>query len=205
MPVTINQFGKAIVAAGVMSADDVKSLWSALPAAGRPKDGETFADFLVQQGKLTDFQSQELLSGSGAPLVLGDYVLLSRIGAGGMGQVFKAQHRHMERLVAIKLLPAAMTKDEAAVKRFQREVKAAAKLAHNNIVQAYDAGVQRGVWYLVMEYVEGRDLLGHRQRAWSVLGARGRRLHPASGSRPRLRPRRRRYPSRHQAGQFVVG
>ena len=51
-----------------------------------------------------------------------------------------------------------MTKDEAAVKRFQREVEAAAKLSHPNIVQAHDAGVQRGVWYLVMEYVEGSDL-----------------------------------------------
>ncbi len=51
-----------------------------------------------------------------------------------------------------------MTKDEATVKRFQREVKAAAKLSHPNIVHANDASVQRGVWYLVMEYVEGRDL-----------------------------------------------
>lgn len=64
----------------------------------------------------------------------------------------------MDRQVAVKLLPAAMTKDEASVKRFQREVKAAAKLTHPNIVQAFDAGVQRGVWYLVMEYVEGHDL-----------------------------------------------
>ena len=90
--------------------------------------------------------------------VLGDYELFEKIGAGGMGQVFKAQHRHMKRLVAIKLLPDAVTRDEATVKRFQREVEAAAKLSHPNIVAAYDAGVQRGVWYLVMEYVEGRDL-----------------------------------------------
>ena len=94
------------------------------------------------------FQASELLSGSGTPLVLGDYVMLAKIGAGGMGQVFKAQHRHMERLVAIKLLPPAMTKDEAAVKRFQREVEAAAKLSHPNIVHAHDAGVQRGVWII---------------------------------------------------------
>jgi serine/threonine protein kinase/WD40 repeat protein len=89
---------------------------------------------------------------------LGDYELLEKIGAGGMGQVFKAQHRHMDRIVAIKLLPTALTQDAAAVKRFQREVKAVAKLTHPNIVQAYDASVQRGVWYLVMEYVEGCDL-----------------------------------------------
>src|SRR5205814_9466125 len=111
-----------------------------------------------KRGQLNEFQAKELLSGNNTPLVLGDYILLSKIGAGGMGQVFKAEHRHMKRLAAIKLLPAAMTKDEAAVKRFQREVQAAAKLSHPNIVQAHDASMQRGVWYLVMEYVEGRDL-----------------------------------------------
>ena len=117
-----------------------------------------FAGLLVKQGQFTEFQSQELLASSGTPLVLGDYVLLSKLGAGGMGQVFKARHRHMDRLVAIKLLPAAMTKDQATVSRFQREVKAAAKLSHPNIVAAHDASVQRGVWYLVMECVEGNDL-----------------------------------------------
>src|SRR6185295_3637604 len=79
-------------------------------------------------------------------------------GAGGMGQVFKAEHRRMKRVVAIKMLPPAMTKDAAAIKRFQREVEAAAKLSHPNIVAAHDADECRGMHYLVMEYVEGRDL-----------------------------------------------
>ncbi len=158
MAISIDQLGKAIVASGLATADELKSLWTSLSVAEKPKDSETFASLLVKHGKLNEFQSQELLSGSTTPLVLGDYVLLGKIGAGGMGQVFKAQHRHMKRLVAVKLLPAAVTKDEATVKRFQREVEAAAKLSHPNIVHANDAGVQRGVWYLVMEYVEGRDL-----------------------------------------------
>ena len=136
----------------------MKALWAELPADERPKDGESFSSLLVRRERLNDFQAQELLGGSGTPLVLGDYVLLSKIGAGGMGQVFKAQHRVMERLVAIKLLPAAMTKDEGAIKRFQREVRAAAKLSHPNIVAAHDASFARGVWYLVMEYVAGQDL-----------------------------------------------
>src|SRR6185437_3680412 len=103
-------------------------------------------------------QSQELLSGRNTPLLLNQYLILAKIGAGGMGQVFKAQHRKMKRLVAIKLLPSAMTKDEAAIKRFQREVEAAAKLSHPNIVAATDADECRGMHYLVMEYVEGKDL-----------------------------------------------
>lgn len=141
-----------------MPADELQTLWAALPPNQRPQHGAAVAALLVQRGVLTEFQSQVLMSGSGAPLVLGDYVLLAKIGAGGMGEVFKAQHRHMKRLVAVKLLPAAVTNDEATVKRFQREVQAAARLSHRNIVHANDAGVQRGVWYLVMEYVEGRDL-----------------------------------------------
>jgi serine/threonine protein kinase/formylglycine-generating enzyme required for sulfatase activity len=156
--VTADQFARALIAAGLMSTDEVKALWSEVPVASRPKSGGTFAQLLVTRGTLTEFQAQEILSGSSTPLVLGDYVLLGKIGAGGMGQVFKAQHRRMDRLVAVKLLPAAMTKDTAAVQRFQREVKAAAKLTHPNIVQAYDAGEQRGIHYLVMEFVEGRDL-----------------------------------------------
>ncbi|MDX1946545.1 MAG: LamG-like jellyroll fold domain-containing protein, partial [Pirellulaceae bacterium] len=160
MPLSADQFAKALIAAGLSSAGEIKTFWNALPAGQKPKDGETLAKRLVEHGKLTPFQSEELLSGTGTPLVLGDYILLAKIGAGGMGQVFKAQHRHMDRLVAIKLLPAALTKDAAAVQRFQREVKAAARLSHPNIVQAHDASVQRGVWYLVMEYVEGRDLSG---------------------------------------------
>ena len=158
MVLTVDQFGKAVVASGLISGSELKALWAALPSDQRPKNGDAIANLLVAQNKFNEFQSKEILSGSPTPLVLGDYVLLAKIGAGGMGQVFKAEHRHMKRLVAIKLLPETLTKDEETVKRFQREVQAAARLVHQNIVQAYDASVQRGVWYLVMECVEGRDL-----------------------------------------------
>ncbi|MCE9603383.1 MAG: SUMF1/EgtB/PvdO family nonheme iron enzyme [Planctomycetia bacterium] len=158
MAITVEQFGKAVVASGVMTPEEVKAVWATFAPQDRPYDGEAFAKRLIALKKLTEFQAGEIFAGRDTPLVLGDYVLLSKIGAGGMGQVFQGQHRHMERLVAIKLLPAALTKDENAIKRFQREVKAAAKLAHPNIVQSHDASVQRGSWYLVMEYVDGRDL-----------------------------------------------
>ncbi len=155
---TVDEFGKAVIASGLLSASDLKALWAALPAEKRPKSDQGFAKLLVDQGKITPFHAQELLSGSTTPLVLGDYVLLAKIGAGGMGQVFKAKHRRMDRIVAIKLLPAAMTKDADSIKRFEREVKAAARLSHPNIVTAYDAGESRGVHYLVMEHVDGQDL-----------------------------------------------
>ncbi len=75
-----------------------------------------------------------------------------------MGQVFKAEHRRMKRIVAIKMLPRNLTKDAPSVARFQREVEAAAKLSHPNIVAAYDADEAGGIHFLVMEYVEGNDL-----------------------------------------------
>jgi len=155
-----DQFADSVIAAGLLSAGEVGALLAGMTEEARPRDGEALARLLVERGALTEFQCRELLSGSGTPLVLGDYVLLSRIGAGGMGQVFMARHRRMKRLVAVKLLPAALSGDAAMIQRFEREVEAAAKLSHPNIVQAYDAGVERGVWYLAMEYVEGSDLAG---------------------------------------------
>src|SRR5262249_48271048 len=129
MALSLNDFGKAVVATGLMSADEIKSLFEGLPAQARPKNAAALGKLLEARGKLTPYQSAELVAGNGAGLVLGDYVILAKIGAGGMGQVFKAEHKHMGRLVAIKLLPPTLTKDEAAVKRFQREVRAAAKLS----------------------------------------------------------------------------
>ena len=75
-----------------------------------------------------------------------------------MGQVFKAQHRRMKRIVALKILPPKATNSEAAVKRFYQEVEMAARLHHPNIVTAFDAGESHGLHYLAMEYVDGRDL-----------------------------------------------
>jgi serine/threonine protein kinase len=158
MPLSVDQFKEALIASGLFETAQIETFWRSLPVDRQPHDADAFAKLLVDNEHLTAFQASELLSNGRTPLVLGDYVLLDRIGAGGMGQVFKAKHKHMDRLVAIKLISETMTKDASAVQRFQRELKAAAKLVHPNIVQAYDASVQRGVWYLVMEYVEGRDL-----------------------------------------------
>jgi serine/threonine protein kinase len=90
--------------------------------------------------------------------VLGEYVVLDKIGEGGMGQVLKARHRTMERIVALKILPSKSVDSPEAIKRFRREVQAAARLTHPNIVMAYDAGEHAGIHFLAMEYVEGKDL-----------------------------------------------
>jgi len=156
--ITAEQFGKALTASTLMTADEVRALWSALSADERPKDGASFAKLLVEQKKLTSFQAAELLAGRGARLSMGEYVLLAEIGAGGMGQVYKARHRRMKRFVALKVMSSAAMRDQAAVKRFQREVYAAARLEHPNIVTAYDSGESGDVKYLVMQFVDGGDL-----------------------------------------------
>lgn len=89
------------------------------------------------------------------------YRLLDWLGAGGMGVVFKAEHRLMGRPVALKVISRRLTADPAAVRRFRREVRAAARLDHPNIVRAYDAEQAGELHFLVTEYVEGEDLARH--------------------------------------------
>src|SRR6185295_14272543 len=113
---------------------------------------------LLRQGKVTKFQATQVWQGKGKSLVLGNYLLLEKIGQGGMGAVYKAEHRRMKRIVALKMLPPSMLKDPASAARFQREVEAAARLQHPNIVTAFDADNANGVHLLVMQYVEGSDL-----------------------------------------------
>ena len=92
---------------------------------------------------------------------LGAYTVLKQIGAGGMGHVYQARHETMDREVALKVLAPKLVDSPDGVRRFHREIKAAAKLEHPNIVTAHDAGEQDGLHYLVMQYVDGRDLASY--------------------------------------------
>ncbi len=155
MAVSLEQFAKHLEDSGILAGDTIRNL---IHPKGSAKDAEDLAKELVRQKKLTRFQAEEAYRGKGKSLVLGNYVLMEKIGAGGMGQVFKARHRRMDRIVAVKLLPAELTRDPSAIARFEREVKAAAKLRHPNIVAADDADEANGVHFLVMEYIDGSDL-----------------------------------------------
>ncbi len=86
------------------------------------------------------------------------YRVLELLGRGGMGEVYKAEHRLMHRPVAIKVIHRRLMKDAHAVERFRREVQAAARLSHPNIVAAYDAEQAGDLHFLAMEFVEGIDL-----------------------------------------------
>jgi serine/threonine-protein kinase len=116
---------------------------------------KALAGELLRRGWLTPYQANQLLQGKSEDLVLGSYMLLERLGEGGMGQVFKARHRNLGRIVALKLIRKERLDNPAMVKRFQREVRAAAALVHPNIMLAYDADEVNGTHILVMEFVEG--------------------------------------------------
>ena len=91
-------------------------------------------------------------------LTLGNYVILGKLGSGGMGSVYRARHTQMDRPVALKILSGRAVIRDVSIRRFRREVVAAAKLVHPNVVAAYDAGEVDGIPYLVMELVDGIDL-----------------------------------------------
>jgi Tol biopolymer transport system component len=89
---------------------------------------------------------------------LGPYEILSPLGAGGMGEVYKARDTRLERTVAIKILPPRFSEDADMKQRFEREAKAISALAHVNICALYDVGTHEGTEYLVMEHLEGQTL-----------------------------------------------
>src|SRR3974377_1505167 len=89
---------------------------------------------------------------------LGPYQIQSPLGAGGMGEVYRARDTRLERTVAIKILPEQLSKDPLRKQRFEREAKTISSLNHPNICTLHDIGSQDGVDYLVMECVEGETL-----------------------------------------------
>jgi serine/threonine protein kinase len=102
---------------------------------------------------------------------LGQFRIVERIGAGGMAMVFKAYQRTLDRHVAIKVLPALYARDPIFVKRFEREARSVARLAHPNIVQIHDFGEQDNITYIVMEYVDGGTLKDRLKRPLPVTEA----------------------------------
>src|SRR6266540_7560787 len=89
---------------------------------------------------------------------LGPYEILSPLGAGGMGEVYKARDTRLERTVAIKVLPERLSSSPEIRQRFEREAKTISQLSHPHICALYDVGNQDGTEYLVMEYLEGETL-----------------------------------------------
>jgi serine/threonine protein kinase/WD40 repeat protein len=121
-------------------------------------DAKALARHLLQRDYLTAYQVNHILQGKVNELFLDNYILLERVGQGGMGQVFRARHRVMNRVVALKFIRQERLTNSEQVKRFHREIRMAAQLKHPNIVMSYDADQAGDTTFLVMEFVEGTDL-----------------------------------------------
>jgi len=152
--VSLEVFVACIQKCGLINPSEVELLLE----ENRATDSESFAKLLVGRRKLTRFQAKMLVRGRWKGLILGNYILLEKLGQGGMGAVFKARHRRMSRDVCLKVLHASHRKSRGILERFRREAKTVAALQHPNIVVAHDADEAEGVPFLVMEYIQGNDL-----------------------------------------------
>jgi serine/threonine-protein kinase len=121
-------------------------------------DARALARELIVRDWLTPYQANQLLQGRGEELLLGPYRLMDRLGARGMGQVFKAHHVRMDRIVALKIIPKDRVSNPVALGRFYREARAVAKLSHPNIVVAFEVNQVGETPFLAMENVDGIDL-----------------------------------------------
>ncbi|MGH9814084.1 MAG: protein kinase domain-containing protein, partial [Candidatus Acidiferrales bacterium] len=95
---------------------------------------------------------------------LGPYEILAPLGAGGMGEVYKARDTRLDRTVAIKVLPAHFAENERLRQRFEREARSLASLSHPHICTLYDVGHENGIHFLVMEYLEGETLAARLEK-----------------------------------------
>jgi len=155
MPVALETFLSQLSSSGIVPEEKLKVVVSKKASFA---DCEALARDMIKSRLLTKYQAEQILGGRGKSLTMGKYQILEKIGAGGMGQVFKAFHCSTERIVAIKVILGKGKIDPEVVKRFEREVKAAAKLVHSNIITVFDADQADGRIFMVMEYIKGDDL-----------------------------------------------
>jgi serine/threonine-protein kinase len=123
-----------------------------------PEDAQPLAAFLVDKGLITAWQAEKLMEKKYRGFFLGKYRMLRLLGSGGMSTVYLAEHRLMHRQRAIKVLPRRRVNDSSYLARFHLEAQATAQLDHPNIVRCYDVDNEDDTHYIVMEYIEGKDL-----------------------------------------------
>jgi eukaryotic-like serine/threonine-protein kinase len=201
MAMRLQEFVRRVIRGRLMTEGELAEYLDTFPTERRPADGDALARALARDEKLTDFQATAIFRGEEDRLMLGEFALLSEIGKGGMGRVFKAVHVPSRAVAAIKVLPDDAIRPAAAPEtgpetsegpagqrsvtlgRFQQEVMVASRLCHPNIVAAYESGEHNGIYYLVMEYVDGQDLATRIQEhgpvpvavaiGWILQAARG--------------------------------
>jgi eukaryotic-like serine/threonine-protein kinase len=154
------EVGKLVIDTGLATRSEIDFCRELLKQSSDPNQ-RSLSDLLVENNFITVNQAKRIRSqlderkNSQIP----GYVLLGKLGKGAMATVYKARQVSLDRIVAIKVLPKRLSENPEFVERFYKEGKAAARLSHNNIVQAIDVGsTPDGFHFFVMEYVEGKTL-----------------------------------------------
>src|SRR5437763_98888 len=155
------EIGRVALEAGLATPDELEFCREQQKQSSDPNQ-RSLADLLVENSFITVNQAKRIksqLEEKKNTSQIPGYNLLGKIGKGAMATVYKAKQLSLDRIVAIKVLPKRMSENKEFVDRFYYEGRAAAKLSHNNIVQAIDVGsTPDGFHYFVMEYIEGKTL-----------------------------------------------
>ncbi len=155
-----SRFYQAALQSGLIDEAGLDACWGLVPAEKRTPDAidRRLARQAITSGKLTLWQAQQLLAGRSTGYKIDKYILLDLLGRGGMGRVYLAKDVRLNRHVALKILSHERMNNPRAIARFQREAKVGAQLQHEHLVRVYDEGESGGIRYLVMEYIEGKNV-----------------------------------------------
>lgn len=153
-------FGRIAIAEGWATAAQVEDALATVNKLSDLGIREKLGAVMVKKGYLRPEQVGEVLriQGSLARNRIPGFEIVSKLGQGAMGGVYKAKQLSLDRVVALKVLPFELAKDKAYIERFLREARAVARLSHPNIIQGIDVGSAGGDYYFVMEYVDGPTL-----------------------------------------------
>lgn len=152
---TVTKLLESLKEKGILEAGQATKILSHLQESNDDADALTQ---LEAQGYLTSYQRMKISEGRSEELTLGPYVLQEKIGEGGMGRVYKAVHRILKSVRAVKIIRPECLVNRAAIDRFYREIELVSRLNHPNIILAHDAGQEGDIHYFVMEYAPGDDL-----------------------------------------------
>ncbi len=155
-----SRFYQAALQSGLIDEAALDACWGLIPPEKRTPEAidRRLARQAITAGRITLWQAQQLIAGRSSGYKIDKYTLLDLLGRGGMGRVYLARDARLNRLVALKILSQERMNNPRAIARFEREAKVGAQLQHENLVRIYDEGESGGIRYLVMEYIEGKNV-----------------------------------------------
>ncbi len=154
----ISGFLQAIRGSSILSERHSAKLEAHLAQGENSAEPAERASRLVKDGVLTEYQARQILKGNAEGLLFGGYVILDFLGKGTMGKVYKAWHRMMGRVVALKILDSRYISNTRSLTRFQREMQLVGRLDHPNVIRAFDADRVGDCYFIAMEFATGPTL-----------------------------------------------